>query len=99
MRSIQDFYNNLVKGLLPIYGEGEAKSIARIVFEDAFHLFDPTAQRPFLFKDTFQTIQERLLQQEPVQYVLGQADFYGLKFKVTRKQSVTSSFHIGYWDG
>jgi len=83
MRSIQDFYNDLVRGLLPIYGEGEAKSIARIVFEDAFHLFDPTAQRPFLFKDTFQTIQERLLQQEPVQYVLGQADFYGLKFKVT----------------
>lgn len=83
MESIREFYTQLVENLQPIYGEGEAKSIARIVFEDAFRLFDFTSTRPFLFQKEFHEIQERLLQQEPVQYVLGQADFYGLKFKVT----------------
>lgn len=83
LQSIQDYFQHLILSLTPIYGAGEAKSIARIVFEDAFHLFDGTAQRPFLFQDTFQTIQQRLLKQEPVQYILGQADFYGLKFKVS----------------
>ncbi len=83
MESIQEYYTQLVKILQPIYGEGEAKSIARIVFEDAFRLFDFTSSKPFLFQRAFQSIEERLLQQEPVQYVLGQADFYGLKFKVT----------------
>ena len=83
MKSIQEYFNLLVRKLTPIYGKGEAKSIARIVFEDAFRLFDFSSVRPFLFQQEFQSIQERLLKKEPVQYVLGQADFYGLKFKVT----------------
>ena len=83
LKSIQEYFNLLVRKLTPIYGKGEAKSIARIVFEDAFRLFDFSSVRPFLFQQEFQSIQERLLKKEPVQYVLGQADFYGLKFKVT----------------
>lgn len=59
------------------YGPGEARAIARIVFEDAFdrgRSFD--AER-------FELIQRRLLGGEPVQYVLGEADFFGFKFKVS----------------
>ena len=83
MKTIQDYFQLLVDKLTPIYGVGEANSISRIVFEDAFKLFDFSSSKSFLFPQKFQAIQERLLQQEPVQYVLGQADFYGLKFKVT----------------
>lgn len=67
-----------------VYDEGEAKSIARIVFEDVFNIyvvkeiFDLTEEN----KAQLATIEGRLLQNEPIQYILGQADFYGLKFKV-----------------
>jgi release factor glutamine methyltransferase len=67
----------LIESLIPRYGEGEAKALARIVFEDAFdrgRSFDP---------ERFEAIQTRLLAGEPLQYVLGMADFWGLKFKVS----------------
>ena len=81
--TIEETHQALTKSIQPIYGEREASSIARIVFEDAFQLFDVSSKKEFLFTDKFTAIQQRLVQQEPVQYVLGQADFYGLKFKVS----------------
>jgi release factor glutamine methyltransferase len=67
----------LIESLIPRYGEGEAKALARIVFEDVFdrgRAFD---------SERFEAIQTRLLAGEPLQYVLGMADFWGLKFKVS----------------
>ncbi|MEN0050382.1 MAG: peptide chain release factor N(5)-glutamine methyltransferase [Bacteroidota bacterium] len=74
--------NNFVQALLAIYGEGEARSIARIVMEDVFPI---TKSFDFSQVDQVQLndIQARLLTGEPVQYVLEQADFYGLKLKVS----------------
>ncbi|MFN0173847.1 MAG: peptide chain release factor N(5)-glutamine methyltransferase [Saprospiraceae bacterium] len=69
--------NSLVEQLMPRYGEGEAKAIARIVFEDAFD-----HGRAF-GEVRFAEILQRLLAGEPVQYVLGEADFFGLKFTVS----------------
>ena len=67
----------LVEQLSPRYGEGEAKSMVRIVFEDAF-------DRGRAFEELrFKEILERLVAGEPLQYVLGEADFFGLKFKVS----------------
>jgi len=63
----------LLEHLTPRYDEGEAKAIARIVLEDAFSGDDD---------EQFYKILERLVAGEPVQYVLGQADFFGLKFRV-----------------
>lgn len=66
----------LVDQLLPRYGEGEARSMARIVFEDVF-------DHGRAFKEAqFWSILPRLVAGEPLQYVLGVADFFGLKFKV-----------------
>lgn len=77
----------LIEQLTPRYGAGEAAAIARIVMEDAFaasggrevvdgrHWTDDEEEK-------FRNILNRLLAGEPVQYVLGQADFFGLKFKV-----------------
>ncbi len=67
----------LIAQLSPRYGRGEATSITRIVLEDAF----PNAA--IIAEKTVQAILDRLLQGEPVQYVLGQADFFGLKFNVS----------------
>lgn len=69
-----------------MYEPGEARSIARIVFEDALRVYDIQSKAPLfsIQEEELQNIQARLLQHEPIQYILGQADFYGLKFKVNR---------------
>lgn len=78
-------FQQLVQALLPVHGESEANSIARIVFEDALDV--PNSNHGTELSETqvriLQPIQKRLLEKEPVQYVLGEADFYGLKFKVS----------------
>jgi len=66
----------LVEQLSPRYGEGEARSMARIVFEDVFDRGRAFEAAHFL------SILPRLVAGEPLQYVLGVADFFGLKFKV-----------------
>lgn len=66
-----NFYSILLNSLEPLYGKGEAASIARMVIEDVPDL-----------DLRFDDILSRLLRQEPIQYILGQADFYGLKFEV-----------------
>jgi len=76
-------FEQLVQHLLPRYGPGEASSIARIVFEDVFDYRKDTA-RVFSPDEIarFEEIRRRLLAGEPVQYILGEADFFGLKFQV-----------------
>jgi release factor glutamine methyltransferase len=70
----------LIEQLSPRYGEGEAKAITRIVMEDVFTVHGTRWTDEEVWK--FKSILNRLLTGEPVQYVLGQADFFGLKFKV-----------------
>ena len=66
----------LTEKLQERYGLGEAKSIVKIVFEDAF-------DHGRAFEEAqFEAISKRLVAGEPLQYVLGFADFFGLKFKV-----------------
>ena len=78
-------YNELWHLLAPLYGDGEAKAIARLVFEVRFGL---SMSDICLGKDTQLSannqkgIADRLLEQEPIQYVLGQANFCGRTFMV-----------------
>lgn len=85
--TINQAYQQLTIALSKLYDPGEAKSIARIVFEDAFGIHNLARQDELLpeQEQQLQQISTRLLQHEPVQYVLGMADFYGLKFKVDRR--------------
>lgn len=79
-------YLHLTHALTPRYGAAEAASIARIVLEDAF---GARSVKDFVLPADEELrlagILDRLLSGEPVQYVLGQADFFGFKFKVDRR--------------
>ena len=81
-------YNELWHLLAPLYGDGEAKAIARLVYEVRFGLsfsdicLGKDTQLSANSQEELKGIAERLLQQEPVQYVLGQAVFCGRTFMV-----------------
>ena len=81
-------YQQLWRQLAQTYGEGEAKAIARLVFEVRYGL---TLSDILLGKDTqlsaddqeeLQEIACRLQNNEPVQYVLGETVFCGRTFQV-----------------
>ena len=81
-------YNELWHQLAPLYGDGEAKTIAQMVYEVRFGL---SLSDLYLGKDTqlsldcqkeVEEITKRLTEHEPVQYVLGVADFCGRQYHV-----------------
>ena len=82
MPNSKSIAQQLLEGLTDLYGAPEARSILRIVYEDVLGLY--SLQRPLTEEQEAKLwpIQQRLLKGEPLQYVLGQADFYGYKFKV-----------------
>jgi release factor glutamine methyltransferase len=82
--TIPEAYRDLVAQLSAIYAAAEAASIVRIVFEDALGITNFTRQEALSEQQRvrLRPIATRLQRGEPVQYVLGQADFYGLKLKV-----------------
>ncbi len=82
--TIRQLLSDLTEALTPAYGGGEASSIARIVAEDAFNLKGNAGRELSDVEYTrYLDISQRLLSGEPVQYVLGQADFFGMKFRVS----------------
>ena len=81
-------YNELWHQLAPLYGDGEAKAIAQMVYEVRYGL---TLSDIYLGKDTqlsadcqaeLKEFAKRLADNEPVQYVLGVADFCGRQYHV-----------------
>lgn len=79
--------NHTVQRLLDIYDPGESLSITSIVLEDAFGIKPGQISTKIKFEREqmaqLEAIVQRLLAHEPVQYVMGQAAFYGYRFKVT----------------
>lgn len=81
-------YRELWQTLIPTYDEREAKSIARLVFEQRFGLsmtdicIGKDKQLSDKTNSETEKIAERLLQNEPVQYVLGCETFCGRTFRV-----------------
>ena len=82
--TVKHVAQRFIRAISSPYGASEARSITRIVFEDAFHCTHLDSPRMMTSKELerLQTLQKRLIDWEPLQYILGEADFYGLKFKV-----------------
>jgi release factor glutamine methyltransferase len=83
-------YNELWHLLAPLYGDSEAKAIARTVYDVRVGLswsdicIGKDTQLSANSQAELKGIAERLLEQEPVQYVLGQTDFCGRTFRVNK---------------
>lgn len=84
--STKEAYEKIINSIGEIYGESEAASIAAIVLEDAFGVtrFQISDERMLKENEANQLeeIISRLFKNEPVQYVLGETQFFGLKFFV-----------------
>lgn len=81
--TIQEAFRRLIHRLTGVYDRREASNIARIVFEDAFGIRHMSPSMAFRDLPALEGMLDRLLRQEPVQYVVGETQFYGLKLKVT----------------
>lgn len=82
--TFQELKTALQENLQARYEPGEAQSITRIVLEDAFEYRPDQKDRQLSSEEEtlYLHVRHRLLRGEPVQYILGEADFYGLKFFV-----------------
>ena len=80
-------YRQLWQRLVPVYGKGEAQAIARLIYEVRYGLTlsDLLMGRDSnVPQDELEQIAIRLERQEPVQYILGQAEFCGRTFIVNK---------------
>lgn len=82
---VKDAYNKLVQELRLAYTTQEAENIARMVFESKIDKKFKVNGNILLThdqSDIINSIQKRLLQHEPVQYILQEAWFYDIPFYV-----------------
>lgn len=81
-------YQEIIHRLQKIYDNGEAKAIARILLEERFGLSmtdiicGKTEELSAEEQQELENIVERLERSEPLQYILGYADFLSYRFQV-----------------
>lgn len=86
--TIQYQFKNLTKALEQLYQKQEAESIAYVVIDHVLNYskFEYTSHKHELFPETklpkWNEIKIRLEQSEPIQYIVKESWFYGLKFMV-----------------
>lgn len=88
-RTVAEVMRGVVNRLSPEYGAGEARAMGRIIFENmkgwsavdlAIKANEPMTD---FMAGKIDGVVDRLLDDEPIQYIFGVADFYGMKLKVT----------------
>lgn len=87
--NLQHFYQYFFNELKKIYDENEADNISVWVFEDVLlikksHLKLLEKELTFFEEETLQKILKKLLSKEPLQHILGYAEFYDLRFLVDK---------------
>ena len=85
MLTAKTLFNQLVSEITSVYEENEAKSIIYLLLE---HYLKLSKTDIFIGKSIpqdldFHEIIQRIKAQEPIQYIIGETEFYGRKFKVT----------------
>lgn len=89
MATLSEKQAEYIKALSAICDQAEARAITLWVLEDVLHVKGPKlSMERFMVLTTHQeevldAYLERLLKYEPVQYILGYSEFYGLHFKVS----------------
>jgi release factor glutamine methyltransferase len=84
-KSSKILFSQLVSEITSVYEENEAKSIVYLLLEHYLNLSktDILLDNKVSQSSDFQDIIIRLKANEPVQYIIGETEFYGRKFKVT----------------
>lgn len=87
METAETLYRNIVSRLEPVHGKEEAQSLSFLLLEYlyAFSRTDILSGKTIEKKGEEQRLNdyiERLNQSEPIQYVLGETEFYGYRFEV-----------------
>lgn len=83
------FSRELTKRLTPKFGEGEARAMTRLIFlylkgwDATAMVINESTPLSEYFLEKVDGIVKRLENDEPLQYILGLAWFYGMDFKVT----------------
>ena len=86
--TVQEARKDLIVSIQKIYAESEAANIADLLIENISGLSktDIILKKDFLFSENqviqFKNAELRLLNNEPIQYIINEAWFYGLKFYV-----------------
>lgn len=85
---MEETLKKLRESLQPLYGKGESEAIIRLIFHyvKGWNLTDILIHSqdelsPFV-KEEISQILERLLKNEPIQYITGEARFHGMDLKV-----------------
>ncbi len=87
--TVAEVMRGICNRLAPKYGAGEAKAMTRIIFENEkgwsqVDLAIKANEHLTKFMEgKIDGVVDRLLADEPIQYIFGVADFYGMKLKVT----------------
>lgn len=87
---VGDLFRVLVGRLSPQYGEGEAKAMTRLIFDSLKGwsvtdlIINEDREVSEYMIEKINEILERLGADEPLQYILGEARFYGMDLKVDR---------------
>lgn len=86
---MRECLKNLRKNLRPIYGNGETEAIIRIIFHHLkgwsltdMLIHEPDTLSPFI-RSQADSILNRLMRHEPIQYITGEARFHGMEINVT----------------
>jgi release factor glutamine methyltransferase len=82
--TVRDAFTRTVHALRSRYGEREAHNLARLLVEDGLKrsLFQPERLLTQAEEERFEALLAPLRQGRPIQYVLGEAHFYGLVLEV-----------------
>lgn len=82
MTTAKSFYQSFQQEITPKYGEREAYWIARAVFEDLYGIRGNGETQSLPEEPPLKEVTQRILNEEPVQYVTGYAYFHGMKLQV-----------------
>ena len=87
--TLAQIIDDVMSHLTPLYGQREAQWMVRIILENVkgYSPVDVVLHREEVLSDfivgKIEDVTNRLLKNEPIQYIFGSARFYGNSFKVT----------------